>query len=386
MDEMSMVRRLLAEPPPPPDVVAAGREQLRDGAVGKTRKAGGLSVRRGPALVITGIAAAAVLMATILIPGAGRSPNGIGSSVTYTSARSVLFAAAGQAESVRSTGAYWHVRTMSTVTLPDRFGRKGRRYTLQELTTTERWTDRSGRAWIATREWVRPRTAQDEVAWRQDGAPRQWCSGKTDTDPPKPICLRTAPGISSLTRDYFPFEVGEGHELTFGQLQRLPTSAGALRTSLLATTRHDLDRSASDEIVDSNVAQILANLLVYPPVPPGVRAAAYRALAEMPNVVSAGPTRDELGRSGIGIKISEGRGWVLVPGASGSLTCAGERTHQRDQCAGEETKLTRTLIIDPATSHVLADETRIGNRAEPALDRVILAVGWTNEKPSTPSG
>jgi hypothetical protein len=106
----------------------------------------------------------------------------------------------------------------------------------------------------------------------------------------------------------------------------------------------------------------------------------------MPNVVSAGPTRDELGRSGIGIEISEGRGWVLVPGASGSLTCAGERTHQRDQCAGEETKLTRTLIIDPATSHVLADETRIGNRAEPALDRVILAVGWTNEKPSTPSG
>ena len=28
MDEMSMVRRLLAEPPPPPNVVAEGRERL----------------------------------------------------------------------------------------------------------------------------------------------------------------------------------------------------------------------------------------------------------------------------------------------------------------------------------------------------------------------
>jgi hypothetical protein len=86
----------------------------------------------------------------------------------------------------------------------------------------------------------------------------------------------------------------------------------------------------------------------------------------MPNVTSTGPARDALGRPGIGIEIAEGEGW-FVPGAA---TAA---------------KLTRTLIIDPGTSHVLADEARIGNRADPVSDTLVVAVGWTSEGPHEPA-
>jgi hypothetical protein len=277
---------------------------------------------------------------------------------------------------------------MSSATLPQRFGQGDNRYALEHLSVHERWTDRNGHAWSGSRDWVRPKTPEDAAAWRRDGAPSTWCMGETDTEPPKPICLHTAPGTASLTKDYFPFEVAEGHELTFGQLQRLPEDANALRAWLVGITRHDLDPSASADIVDDNVIQILANLLVYPPVPPGVRAAAYRALADMPNVTSIGPTRDELGRAGIGIEIADGLGW-LVPGGAGPVMrgCGAGQTPGQIQrgCTATGGKLTRRLIIDPGTSHVLADEAFVGNRSDLVSETLILAVGWTNEEPHKPA-
>jgi hypothetical protein len=126
------------------------------------------------------------------------------------------------------------------------------------------------------------------------------------------------------------------------------------------------------------VAAELADLLVYLPVPPGVRAAAYRALANMPRVTSIGPTRDELGRAGVGIEIAEGRGWTPVPGDP-------VRCHDKHRCypAAPARNITRTLIIDPGTSHVLADETTIGKNSY--SDTLILGAGWTNEKPHKPA-
>jgi hypothetical protein len=230
----------------------------------------------------------------------------------------VLLAAALHAESTPTAGAYWHMRSLSTTTLPQSLGRENSHYTLEQVSVHEDWTTRTGQGWIGRRDWVRPKTSKDEAAWRHDGAPNKWCLGKTDTGPPHDICLRTKPGTASLTKNYFPFEIAEGHELTFAQLQQLPKGAAALRDWLIGMTRHDLDPSASADVVDYNVIQILANLLAYSPVPPGVRAAAYRALAGMPHVTSIGPTRDELGRSGIGIEIAIGSGW-LVPADAGPV-------------------------------------------------------------------
>jgi hypothetical protein len=364
MDELSMVRRLVVESPPSPDVVVEGRERL----VGSPAVARPLRRRRlrGTAAFAATVIAAALLV-TILPPGAAISPGHQAPFDSYASARSVLLAAAVHAESAPASGTYWHVRSLSTTTLPQRFGRTGDGYALERLSLREEWTRRNGLAWSGTRVWVRPRTPDDKGAWRRDGMPRKWCQGQTDTEPPHPICLHTAPGAAALTRNFFPFEVAEGHDLTFAQLQRLPDDPRALQGWLVAITRHDLDPSASPDVVESNVLQILANLLAYPPVPPGVRAAAYRALAGMPGVTSIGRVRDALGRRGIGIRVPEGRGRIFVPGAAGPVSAG---------------TLTRILIIDPRTSYVLADETSADGRA--LTNTVILAVGWTNETPREP--
>jgi hypothetical protein len=259
---------------------------------------------------------------------------------------------------------------MSRATLPQRFGHGDDRYTLEQVSVTEKWTTHDGRTWLGRRGWVRPKTPEDEAARRRDGAPSKWCMGETDTEPPQPICLHTAPGTASVTR--FGEDVTEEHELTFGQLQRLPHDPDALRAWLVGIARHDLDPSASAAVVNQNVAAELSDLLVDPPVPPGVRAAAYRALADMPNVTSISPTRDELGRAGVGIEIAEGVGWIAVPRDGGPVM-------------GPARELTRTLIIHPDTSRVLADATSIGNRSDPSSDTLILRVGGTNEKPHKPA-
>jgi hypothetical protein len=262
---------------------------------------------------------------------------------------------------------------MSRTTLLRRFGHAGNRYTLEELTVTEKWTTHDGRTWLGRRQWVRPKTAADAAAWRRDGSPSRWCTGKTDTDPPVPICFRTAPGISSLTRlGHGTFELVEGRDMTFGQLQRLPGDARVLRSRFVRMARHDLDPSAGAAVVDLNVENELADLIINPPVPPAVRAAAFRALATMPHVTSTGPTHDELGRAGVGIRMRFGTKSIVAQDDGGPARLM-------------TGPFSRTLIIDPATSHVLADELAGGDAANPFGETLILDSAWTNGRPHVPS-
>ncbi|HZA41969.1 MAG TPA: hypothetical protein VFA00_15250, partial [Actinomycetota bacterium] len=103
---------------------------------------------------------------------------------------------------------------------------------------------------------------------------------------------------------------------------------------------------------------------------PDVRAAAYRALADMPNVTSIGPTHDELGRAGTGI--------LIDPGASARIVGRGSQV-------SETGKFSRMLIIDPDTSLVLADQISIDKSNDPAGSTLILEVGWTDEGPHEPA-
>jgi len=376
MDEISMTRRLLAEPPPEPDVVAEGRLRLLAVAARgdrRTRRARPTSstrriaVRRSVALGLTGALVAAVLAMTTLAPGDGTSPGGGGTQIADGSARDVLLAAAVRAESVPTSGAFWHVRSSSTTTWPNELGRGDNRYTVEVHSVTELWTTREGQTWWGQREWVTPKSPEDEAAWRRDGSPSKWCMGKRDTEPPRSNCLHTAPGTASLTRvGQDTFVVVEGRELTFERLQQLPDEPVALRDWVFDAVEDDLDPSASAGILDDNVAEVLANLLVDVPAPPGVRAAAYRALAGMPDVKSIGATRDELGRAGVGILIDT-EGIVVSRGGPHN-----------------EGKLTHKLIIDPDTSHVLARQANVGEDADPVSGTLILEVGWTDEEPHEP--
>ncbi len=377
MDEMSMTRRLLAESQPEPHVVAEGRVRLLAVAdqgnrtsprARPTSSTGRVAFRRSAGLGLTGALVAAVLAVATLVPGEDTSPGDGEPPMAGGSARDVLLAAAVLAESAPTSGTYWHVRSTSTTTLPRELGSGDNRYTVELRSVTELWTKRNGQTWWGLREWVRPKSPEDEAAWRRDGSPSKWCMGNTDTEPPQPNCLHTAPGTASLTRvGEDTFVVVEGRELTFEQLQRLPDDPDALGKWVVDAVDDDLDPSASAEILDDNVAGVLGNLLVDVPAPPGVRAAAFRALADMPNVRSIGSIRDELGRSGIGI-LMDTAGIVV---AGGGQYKAGN--------------LTRKLIIDPDTSHVLASQTSVGETSVPFSGTLILEVGWTDEGPHEPA-
>jgi hypothetical protein len=374
MNEISMVRRLLAEPAPRPHVVAEGRKRLLGSPARGPRGARTIrrpAFRNAVGLGLTGAVAAAVLAVATLGPEVGTHPGDGGSDTIDTSARTVLLAAATRAESAPTSGTYWHVRRMSWTTLPRELGQGDDRYTVEQLTVTEEWTKRSGPSWWGRRQWVRPKSPEDEAAWRRDGAPSKWCMGETDTEPSEPICLHTAPGTASVMRvGQDTFVVADETELTFEQLQRLPADADALHAWVVDAVKDDLDPAASADIIDCNVADVLGNLLVDVPVPPGVRAAAYRALAEMPNVTSIGPTQDRRGRAGVGILVDAGdSAAVLFPGGH----------------TFEPGELIRTLIIDPDTSHVLADQTDRGEGSELVNETLLLEVGWTDEEPQLPA-
>jgi hypothetical protein len=373
MDEMRMVRRLVNEPPPAPQVVAEGRARLFGSSARGERTT--WTIRRAVfrsafGLGLTGAAAAMALTVATLVPGASRAPMDEGPATTDGSARNVLLAVAARAETAPTNGTYWHVRRMFDATWPRKLGRGDNRYTVEHLSINEEWTKRSGKSWWGRREWVRPKTSEDAEAWRRDDSPSKWCMGYTDTEPPEPNCLHTAPGTAFLTRDYHAFEVVEGRELTFQQLQRLPEDSDGLRAWVVDAVKEDLDPSAPADIVDVNVAENLVGLLVDVPVPPGVRAAAYRALADMPNVESTGPTQDELGRDGVGISIDTGD-------TAGIAVLGGHPI--RD--SGE---LTLELIIDPDTSYVLYRQTSFGEKPDLNAGTLILEVGWTDEEPQEP--
>ena len=372
MDEISMVGRMLAEPQPRPDVVAEDRARLLASAAGGARTISRpplkkAALRSALGLGLTG-AAAALIVATLL-PGAGPSREDQGPGATGE-VRNVLLAAANVAESAPTDGTYWHVRTMFTTTWPRELGRGDNRYTVEHLSVNEEWSDRNGQTWRGHREWVKPKSPEDEAAWHRDGSPNEWC--RESTELAEPFCLRTTPGTASLTRMVKDdsFIIADENELTFEQLQRLPAEPDALRDWAIHAVKNDLDDSASTDLVEYSLADVLAGLLVDVPVPPDVRAAAYRALADLPNVTSTGPTQDALGRAGTGILIDGGdiEGYYLPRGGR-----------------FEAGQLSRMLIIDPHTSHVLAHQASVDDSFDPSRSTLILEVGWTDEEPHKPA-
>ncbi|NRQ39311.1 CU044_5270 family protein [Nonomuraea sp. NN258] len=132
-----------------------------------------------------------------------------------------------------------------------------------------------------------------------------------------------------------PYSMG-GRELTYQQIAALPADAAALRQRVSAM----LPPGSPALLADA-----LAGLLWSKPSPPGVRAAAYRALADLPEVRYLGEGADARGRSG------EVFAFALTGGGR------------------------RTLIVDPDTSQVLS-ATDDGGRSQ-----VVLEAGWTDQGP-----
>ncbi|MEV0597176.1 CU044_5270 family protein [Nonomuraea cavernae] len=208
------------------------------------------------------------------------------------SGRSILLAAASTAASgPTSGGAYWHVRKLRP-----------------ETGVTELWVDGDGRA------------------WRGQGALGE------------PLTVTRVTGRA-------PFSMA-GRDLTLEQILRLPSDSGALR----AWVAGSLPANSGDGVM----ADALSGLLWSKPSPPGVRAAAYRLLADLPDVRYLGGRTDQRGRPG--------EAFAFTPGPG----------------------VRRILIIDPASSQVLSCADTGPDGTTERLE-LVLDAGWTDTAPPAPT-
>ncbi|MEW2356238.1 CU044_5270 family protein [Spirillospora sp. NPDC029432] len=322
---------------------------------------------------LVGVAAAATLVVTTMTgggAGGGGAPGQAGEAPL--DARTVLLAAAEKAEAAPATGKFWRVKRMYLI--PVQVGPDARRYTVLDARIRETWLARNGTEWSGQRTaGARPRTPADEKAWRLDGTPARWNLGTGDTVDKAPVYVQTKPGPGRLVKMSGKLAMHvpiAGPKPTFADLENLPADPVKLRT--LAEKRA-LSDGADGRLVATNeqarqafAAGKLISLLTEAPVPPKVRAAAFRALAGMSIVKAEGKAVDARNRPGVAFTIT-------VPGAGATTTSR--------------------LIIDQRTSLVLSEHVASkvkgakGGKGGLGKERttLYLGAGWTDQAPQAPS-
>ncbi|GAA1012006.1 hypothetical protein Aple_014120 [Acrocarpospora pleiomorpha] len=327
MDELTRVRELYGEPKPDPALKARVGALLE--AEARRR------LRRPWTVALAGLAAASAAAAVIALPGGSPGVPG----ATPTSGRSILLAAADTAESgTVQAGAYWRVRKLVRQRYPEMLGEGGNRYWMVDRRISEQWVSRTGKVWAgAVSLGAEPAEPADREAWLQEGSPAEWPGHQ----------VFTAPGPSTLAavRGGVAFSMA-GQPMTFAQISSLPVDPAALRA-------HVAKIASADEGV---VADALSGLLWSKPSPPDVRAAAYRALADLPNVTYLGTQTDESGRTEAAFSFA-----LREPSGLAQ----------------------RTLIIDTGNSQIISSTTDAAGVKNDRIE-LVLEAGWTNEKPSAP--
>jgi hypothetical protein len=300
MDDLQMLGTLLARPDPSHDVVDRRRHQLQKAMRGPVRKRRTGWLAGGLGLTAAAAAAAVVVASGTTAPTA--TPNSPPAAV-QPSARQILLAAATTAERTpEGTGTYWFVKTVI------------RHSKDSKPSQGESWTRRDGQSWFRGEK---------------------------------------SHGKLIKTFNPSPFRLG-GPDVSFEQLQKLPTDPAALKAWIADALKHSDVRTSSGR-PDANIQkQIifdgLSSLVSQLPAPPKVRAAAFRAIASYPNVTSLGAVK---GGQGLLISLREGR--------------------------------QARLVVDPATSRVRDTNFFVSaNGAEawlPSTGSATIVAEWTNLLP-----
>ncbi|MFG2003449.1 CU044_5270 family protein [Spirillospora sp. NPDC048911] len=288
MDDLRRVADALAAPDLSPDAVARGRHRLSNRMLGPAAR------RRRPRVLaaMLGLAATAAAAAVVVTTLGTTSPTGTpnGPPSEQSGRQLLLVAATTAASQPAGSGTYWYVKTIEENKKTSSKPWRG---------VLELWTRRDGAQWSGWKGTVL----------------------KSDGD--------DAPSVFQVART----------ELTYDQLQRLPATADGLTAWINNSVGGGLPAGGERTFVPDTLIELLYRF----PAPPKVRAAAYRALAALPNVKGAG----------------------AVKGGRGLLINAGTTDEQK-------------LVFDPKTSLVRSVNTTGTTRYHRVT---VLAAEWTNTLP-----
>ena len=332
MNDLETLRDAWGQPEPPsPAACSAARAGLLElTAAGGNAQVPG-RVRRfrlpgmGMRLVVAGAKAAAIVAGVSFTVGSGaKAPaasQGRGAAASQLSARQILLAAATTAAArPAGSGTYWYVRTTTS--------EPGFYY------SEEKWMRPDGQAWVLGGK------SGGKLLKYSDQLPR----GATPfTLAGNPGAFSSLEGVPTETYPSVPYAWRVG-DVTFRQLQHLPTSPAGLKAWLVAFNRNFDSLNGTPDPHHWGVFDSLTILVAELPAPPRVRAAAFGVIASLPNVTSLG----------------------AVNGGQGLLVSLDRHLHA-------------TLVVDPATSQVRYTLTASGTAQSPSS---VSEIGWwTNHLP-----
>ncbi|MEV0198658.1 CU044_5270 family protein [Nonomuraea sp. NPDC050691] len=205
------------------------------------------------------------------------------------------------------TAAYWHT-TRVAGQIYAVGASAADHYKIEARMRYDAWTDQNGTACLTHQDLpARPWTDRDTRKWRKAGAPMK-VEVRTEEGPG--TLFLEAPNRAPTCRK---IEDQRFFGMTPRQLAALPTEPQQLENALLnlegdweayapKVTRQPMRTLRGEKRVRA-LSDVAGTLLAGAPVPPAVRAAAYRMLATLPGVEAEGRTTDPLGRPGVVISL-----------------------------------------------------------------------------------
>uniref|UniRef100_UPI003F4970B6 hypothetical protein n=1 Tax=Nonomuraea bangladeshensis TaxID=404385 RepID=UPI003F4970B6 len=178
-----------------------------------------------------------------------------------------------------SESSFWYVRALQTRTHDRRVGVTEKYWVVQQEESQD-WVDREGRILHAHRllGW-RPKSPSDLAAWKRDGSPKQW-SYRTEG---MLVKLSAMPGKTVVRQVKGTGWWFNERKLSLRDIQTLPSTPKDLE-HWLAKASAEGDDPVRPEDFNLWVKGAYTDLLYRMPAPEPVRAAAYKALSEMPGV------------------------------------------------------------------------------------------------------
>lgn len=303
----------------------------------------------GTVAALAAVAASAVVVTTLdrqdasgvrgAQPQSSATASGSGSAASdgrgdvRVDGRLELLSVAKKAETPAAEGTYWQTTTRGEDV--NVVGEAGQLFTVR-TTSTDEWSVgvRPGTQSLMVtglHGLTAPRTEADEARWRAAGSPgtvqAQVTGAAGDGTLGYTMGTRQPMVMRTDANDKI-YALGP-RNITYQDLLELPSTSGKLRQQLERLYKEDngADTSAGRT---AYVLRVAADLITMP-VKPGVRAAAYRVMAELPGVRGLGRVTDPLGREGIGFAFP---GTARTPLGS---------VQQR-------------LVVDPATGAMLSEQ------------------------------